>query len=247
MYWAAAFAAGMPHVRSVCGVVQWRRATIAHREAMFGKLALQEFCPCSTAVVPAMPKWEPCWPWRGSRCADLRVTRRPADCARQNCPPPLVTAKFTPGRVWSVAFSPDGRTIASASDDGVVAPVGRCRPRVHRRFLGGHEGPVLSVSFSPDRQDPSPPQWRFGTMLALWDVASRRSLGDPLRGQKKRVYQCFFQPPTGGPLPSAGLDGQRAPVGRCRVRRPWAIPWPGMQARSIASPSAPTEDPRLRR
>jgi WD40 repeat protein len=51
--------------------------------------------------------------------------------------------------VWSVAFSPDGKTIASASDDKTIklwdASTGRLITT-----LEGHTDYILSVAFSPD-------------------------------------------------------------------------------------------------
>lgn len=51
-------------------------------------------------------------------------------------------------KVWSVAFSPDGQRVASASQDGAVRVWSVTGDELN--VLRGHDGRVLSVAFSPD-------------------------------------------------------------------------------------------------
>ncbi|MBL7493625.1 TIR domain-containing protein [Frankia sp. AgB1.9] len=113
--------------------------------------------------------------------------------------PPLTVA----GEAWSVVFSPDGRTLASAESSAgsvrlwdVTDP---SAPRPLGRPLTGHTNWVLSIRFSPD-----------GTILAcgcgsgggggslqLWDMTNRTAhhpLGPPLTGQTTEAWSVVFSP-----------------------------------------------------
>ncbi|MGW7387067.1 WD40 repeat domain-containing protein [Streptomyces sp. NPDC054794] len=78
----------------------------------------------------------------------------------------------------SVAFSPDGRTLASSGDDGVVrlwdVPTGHLR-----RTLTGHTNTVRSLAFSPDGR--SLASAGDDKSIRLWPI----SLPDPPRSIRK--------------------------------------------------------------
>ena len=91
-----------------------------------------------------------------------------------------------------VAISPDGRLLASATDDGTVWLWDVTTRRRLGRPLTGHSGLVNDVDFSPD-----------GTLLAsagddrtvrLWDVRTRRPSGRPLQGHAELVQTVDFSP-----------------------------------------------------
>ncbi|WP_189929607.1 nSTAND1 domain-containing NTPase [Streptomyces sulfonofaciens] len=127
--------------------------------------------------------------------------------------------------VTSVAFSPDGRTLAATGYDrrlrlwNVARPG---RPRLLRELPTGHTDFVDAVAFSPD-----------GRVLAtagedhtvrLWDVrdpARPRHLGAPLTGHTDYVETVAFSP-DGRTLASAGGD---------RTVRLWDVTDPGRPRR----------------
>ena len=105
------------------------------------------------------------------------------------------------GQVNAVAFSPDGRTVASGSADRTVQLWQATNGSCVRRLLG-HQGWVMCVAFSPD-----------GTTLAsgsedktvrLWRVTDGRCLRE-LSGHTNAVVAVAFSP-DGATLATGSLD-----------------------------------------
>jgi WD40 repeat protein/DNA-binding SARP family transcriptional activator len=88
------------------------------------------------------------------------------------------------GAVSTVAFSPDGATLAVAGGNPAVTGPGTVSlwDVAGRRETGvirtGDAGGVTALVFSPDGKTLAVGTWN-GT-VSLWDVASRRQVGDPL-------------------------------------------------------------------
>jgi len=94
--------------------------------------------------------------------------------------------------VISVAFSPDGKSIVSGSEDNTIRlwdaqtgkPIGQPMKR--------HDKSVLSVAFSPDGKRIV--SGSEDNTLQLWDVQTEKQIGEPLQGHQAPVRSVAFSP-----------------------------------------------------
>jgi serine/threonine protein kinase len=118
------------------------------------------------------------------------------------CHSEALTLEGHAGPVYSVAFSPDGRRLASGSDDQALK-IWDSATGKELFSLKGHTNAVLSVAFSPDGQRLASASW--DKTVRVWDSATGKELFS-LKSFASPVYSVTFSP-DGQRLASGSGDG----------------------------------------
>ncbi len=109
-----------------------------------------------------------------------------------------------PQPIEEIEFSPDGKYLATASDDG-TAQLWNVKP-FHRLGVLNHGQKIWDVDFSPDGQTIATAS-EDGT-VKVWQTSSLTTKLPPIKGHDGSANAVSFRPPQGKQIATGGSDGK---------------------------------------
>jgi WD40 repeat protein len=143
----------------------------------------------------------------GAQERDTDLTRKEAQAKKKRTP--LLTLRGHRGRIFRLVYSPDGRRLASASEDRTVKVWDTSTGEL-LRTLEGHTANVCGLAFSPDGKRIASAAGGRGELpnepgeVIVWDALTGKS-AVVIRGHTGAVYGVAFSP-DGTRIASAGSD-----------------------------------------
>ncbi len=142
-------------------------------------------------------------------------------------------------QVTSLAFSPDGRWLASGAFDGTLAVWNVATARLARPAVGAHREAVQALAFSPDGgtlASAAVGTADFDSHVRLWDAVTLRPLSPTLAGHESPVRALAFSPD--GHTLAAG-EGERVTLWRVDRRQRTGQPLRGHRGPILSLAFAP--------
>ena len=133
-----------------------------------------------------------------------RVARM-APCGSGRSPPAGRFARSLPHAtdVNGAAFAPDGRTLATVSDDGKIK-LWDVETGVEQATIPAHKGDVIAVRFTPDGRRLIS-AGRNDCLVKLWDLTTKKELA--LTQAHEGAIESMALSPDGTTLATVGGDG----------------------------------------